>query len=282
MQYPEIKRQSAGDLDMEYLVYGQTGPVVVLLHATGFLPWLWHPIAMQLLDKYQVIAPSLYAHRQGDPYTGGVGWLSLAKDLKNLLDTLGIDSACFVGHSMGAAVATLVHTVLGVPADKLVLIEPIFLPEFRYSSPLTVDQYPLATKALKRRNHWSDRYEVLQDFKSKPFFQSWDEQVLSLYVAHGTSEDNANDLQLTCPPQQEAALFMGSMQYNPWPELPKVACPAMVVEGQLSVNKTVINLKQIAGLIPQGQYTEVAGAGHLVPMEKPADVARMIKTFLAS
>lgn len=52
MQFPEIRKQSVGDLTMAYLVYGQTGPPVVLLHATGFLPWLWHPIAMQLLSNH--------------------------------------------------------------------------------------------------------------------------------------------------------------------------------------------------------------------------------------
>lgn len=282
MQYPQVKRQFVGDLSIEYLIYDQTGPPVVLLHATGFLPWLWHPIAMQLLDKYQVIVPSLYAHRQGDPHAGGVGWLKLAKDLANMLNALRIDGACFVGHSMGAVVATLAHTVFGVPANKIVLIEPIFLSESLYTTPLSVEQNSLASKALIRKNHWRDRHEVLQDFKSLSFFQSWDDEVLNLYVAHGTMEANGDGLGLTCSPQQEAALFMGSMHYNPWPELPKVACPTMVVEGQMSVNKPVINLKAVADLIPKGHYAEVAGAGHLVPMEKPAEVTRILRRFLSS
>jgi len=280
MQLPEIKSQYIGDTAIEYLEYGQSGPYILMLHATGFLPWLWQPIALRLSEKYRVIAPAMFKHREADPNQGGLGWLVLAEDLKKLCGALGLGKALYVGHSMGAAVITLAHTVLGLPVEKMVLIEPIFLPEATYTFDIEVQHHPLAAKAIKRRNHWRDRQEVMQDFKSKPFFQSWNDEILSLYVEHGTIPNNGDGVRLTCTPQQEAALFMGGMQHNPWPELPKVSCPAMIVEGQISTNRPWIDLHRVADLIPQGQYAEVEDAGHLVPMEKPTEVARIIEDFL--
>ncbi|MBI5062497.1 MAG: alpha/beta hydrolase [Desulfatitalea sp.] len=133
---------------------------------------------------------------------------------------------------------------------------------------------------MKRRNHWHDREEARRDFKSKPFFQPWDEEVLDLYVEHGLSDDDGGGLRLSCPPLQEAALFIGVSHFDPWPVLPLVACPALVVEGETSENRPWINLRRVSELIPQGHYAMVAGVGHLVPMEKPLETARLIEAFL--
>lgn len=276
---PDLRTQSIGDADIEYLAYGREGPYVVMLHATGFLPWLWHPVARVLAQHYRIIVPSFYNHRVADPHNGGLGWRQLAEDLKRLCDALGLDNAYFVGHSMGAAVATLAHAVQGVSAIKMALIEPIFLPQEAYRLLLSVDQHPLAAKAIKRRNQWRDREEARRDFRSKPFFQSWDKEVLELYIEHGLTGTKNDGLCLTCSPQQEAALFMGSIQFDPWPHLSKVVCPTVVVEGEISENRPWIDLKKVARRIPRGRYTEVAGAGHLIPMEKPAETAALIQTF---
>ncbi|MFZ1984538.1 MAG: alpha/beta hydrolase [Desulfatitalea sp.] len=277
---PQVKTQSIGDTQITYLDYGGDGPPLVMLHATGFLPWLWHPIARQVAATYRVIAPALFAHRPADPYSGGLAWMQLAQDLKQLCAELAIENGVFVGHSMGAAVATLAHAVLGLAAAKLVLIEPIFLPAELYRLPLTVAQHPLAAKAVKRRNQWRDRQEARSDFKSKPFFQSWDEEVLALYIEHGLSGDNGDGVQLTCTPRQEAALFMGGSHFDPWPVLPSVVCPTLVVEGEGSENRPWIDLKRVTQLIPQGHYAAVAGAGHLVPMEKPIETAKLLQAFV--
>ncbi|NLW66226.1 MAG: alpha/beta hydrolase, partial [Bacteriovoracaceae bacterium] len=54
---PEILTQDIGDVDLSYLLYEGDGPTLILMHATGFLPWLWHPIARELAPSYRVIAP---------------------------------------------------------------------------------------------------------------------------------------------------------------------------------------------------------------------------------
>ncbi|MDA8140836.1 MAG: alpha/beta hydrolase [Desulfobacteraceae bacterium] len=276
---PQPKRQSIGSTEMSYLDYGHGSSTVVLLHATGFLPWLWHPIATTLAERHRVIVPALYAHRQADPHQGGLGWLQLAEDLKQLCDGLNLTNIRFVGHSMGGAVATLAHTVCGLPAVKMVLIEPIFLPDGFYRFTMTVAQHPLASKAIKRRNLWRDHQEARQDFESKSFFQTWDKQILALYVEHGLEVLDSQGVRLVCSPDQEAALFIGGSQYDPWPVLPRITCPTLVVEGQVSENRPWIDLKRVASLIPKGRYTEVQGAGHLVPMEKPRETAKLIQAF---
>jgi len=162
----------------------------------------------------------------------------------------------------------------------MLLIEPILLPPEAYRAPLPLEQHPLAAKAIRRRNSWPDRESVWNDFKTKPFFRSWDASILSLYIQFGIRENGSAGVTLSCTPEQEAALFMGGMQHDPWTELAKVDCPALIVEGEISENRHWIDLKKVADLIPQGGYTRMQGAGHLVPMEKPNETTDLIRSFL--
>ncbi|MFZ5569324.1 MAG: alpha/beta fold hydrolase [Thermodesulfobacteriota bacterium] len=277
---PAVSRQDIGDSEIQYLDYGGDGHPLVMLHATGFLPWLWHPIARKLSATYRVIAPYFCDHRQADANAGGLGWLGLAEDLKQFCQALNLEKPFCIGHSMGATVIALAHTYHGQPAGKLVLIEPILLPRDFYREHISVNQHPLASKAVKRRNQWSTRAEVEEDFKTKKFFQTWDSEVLSLYITHGITGNDAEGFSLTCSPHREASLFMGSMQFDPWPLLPKIACPTLILEGETSENSLFIDLKMATELIPGARYFLVRGAGHLIPMEQPAETGDILMDFL--
>lgn len=279
---PELSTIDIGDAQMHYLDYGGGGPALVLLHATGFLPFLWHPIAAALSKDHRVIAPAFYDHRPAAPNAGGLGWLQLADDLARICSRLRLEKPLLAGHSMGAVVGMLANAVYATAAAGLILIEPIFLPSETYRTPISLAQHPLAAQAIKRRNHWPDRRSVWEDFNAKPFFQSWNPEMLSLYVHYGTRRAGSGGVTLTCTPDQEASLFIGGMQHDPWPELSKVTCPTLVVEGEVSENRFYIDLRHAADMIPQGRYTSVPGAGHLIPMEKPVQTIRLIRSFIDS
>ncbi len=264
---------------MEYLHYPGEGPPLVLLHATGFFPWLWHPIARELSRDYSVIAPQLWGHRDADPDKGGLAWPVLAKDLAVLLKKLGISRPLVVGHSMGGTVTVLANTLFGVDSAGMVLVEPIFLPDEVYKIRIRVDQHPLAGKAIKRRNLWKDKDEARQYMESKSFFASWDKEMLDLYLEHGLVNNPAGGLVLACSPRVETSLFMGSSWKNPWPLLEKVTGPVLVVEGQTSDNRTFIDYKKATALFADGKYHCVEQAGHVAPMEKPGQTLDLIRNF---
>ncbi|MDP2838637.1 MAG: hypothetical protein Q8O11_01160, partial [Syntrophales bacterium] len=89
-------------------------------------------------------------------------------------------------------------------------------------------------------------------------------------------------LRLTCSPQRETALYMGGMQYDPWPLLSRISSPVLILEGEKSENRGFINLDRVRSLIPDCAYHLVGGAGHLIPMEQPREVTRLIREFFGS
>jgi lipase len=276
---PEIRYADITGSRIEYLYYDGDGPVIIMLHATGFLPWLWHPIAKRLAGSCKIIAPYFCDHRHNEPEDGGVSWLVLAKDLCDLCQTLEIEKPLLAGHSMGATVITIANAIYGSPAEKIIMIEPIYLPEHIYSAGLTVEQHPLASKAIRRRNKWVNRDEALEYLRSKPLFASWNSEALELYLNYGMVPGASGGLTLNCSPRRETALFMGGLSYNPWPLLHKITSPTLILEGEKSGNRSYIDLKKAASLMQYGTYRLVEGAGHLIPMEKPGETANIFKEF---
>ena len=279
---PEILSQDIGDVELQYLYYQGDGPTVVMLHATGFQPWLWHPIARELAGNFRVIAPYFCDHRVFNPEDGGLSWLLLANDLATLIERLGIIKPLIVGHSMGATVASITEVLKGPIASRMVLIEPIFLPSEYYGLDITVEQHPLASKSIRRRSGWSDEAEARDYFRSKKLFMNWDEEMLDIYLEHGMTRADNGALTLACSPNREAALFMGGMEKDPWPLLERVSCPVLLIEGENSENRLAIDLERAASIIPRANLRVIPGAGHLVPMEKPRELLALILEFFGT
>jgi len=277
---PQVRTEVVDGASLNYLHYEGSGPDVVMLHATGFLPWLWHPIARELAPPCRILAPYFCDHRPADPDNGGLSWQTLAEDLAAFCRQLSLERPFLVGHSMGATVMTIAAAAFGLAPRGLVLIEPIFLPEGVYEMNMGVEDHPLASKSIKRRNGWRDAAEAKEYLCSRGLFQAWDEEMLDLYIRYGLLDDGAGGLQLACSPRREAALFMGGIRLNPWPYLEKVPCPVLVIEGEKSENRSFIDLKKAASLFPRGSYRLVKEAGHLIPMERPGEIRETIRRFL--
>lgn len=276
---PQVRTQNIGDADLSFLFYEGEGPPLILLHATGFLPWLWHPVARGLAGSYRILAPSFCDHRETEPENGGLGWTVLAEDLFRFCRALNLGKPFLVGHSMGATVMMIAHALYGLPAAGMVLIEPILLPEEFYRLAIRVEDHPFASRAVKRTNFWENREEALSYLRSRPLFQEWDEEILQLYLRHGMTGGNNGGLQLACSPLREAALFMGGMNYDPWPLLTTISCPVLILEGEKSHNRGFIDLGRVRSLIPNSELRRVRGAGHLIPMERPREVTGLIRGF---
>jgi len=280
---PLHKRVKIKDsLVMEYLLYDGPGPTILFLHGTGFSPWLWHPIARRLNDEFRIIAPFSCDHRDAEPEEGGLKWKLLAEDLVAFCHQLNLSNLYIVAHSMGATVATITASLDETLARKMLLMEPIYLPEALYSMKMSVDQHPLASKSIKRRNAWRDRQEAREYLLARALYNSWDAEMLDLFLCHGMVENEAGGIRLACSPRREAAVFMGGVHYNPWPLLREIQCPVLVMEGECSENRPLIDLKRAASLIPQGEYRLITGIGHTIPMEIPEKITALTRHFCHS
>jgi len=171
MEIPDLKMQDVGGAKLPYLHYDGGASPIIFVHATGFLPWLWHPVINEFVPQNSVWAPFICDYRECNPESGGLSWETISRDLSVFCRSLKIENPLIVGHSMGATVSTIAIANYGIKARGLILIEPIFLPEEFYSMEVDIKKHPLASKSIKRTNHWNNENEAWSYLKSKSLFQ---------------------------------------------------------------------------------------------------------------
>src|SRR4030042_408942 len=89
-EIPGLKMQDVGGADLPYLYYEGSTPQFLFAHATGFLPWLWHPVAKEFAPSSKVWVPYICNYRECDPEKGGLSWDIIAKDLATFCTKLQI------------------------------------------------------------------------------------------------------------------------------------------------------------------------------------------------
>lgn len=276
---PQLTTQDVGGAELPYLYYPGGEKPTIFCHATGFMPWLWHPVIEGLDFTDSIWAPYICSYRGEDPHNGGLSWNVIARDLSFLCHARNIDRPLIIGHSMGGTVSVIAAAAFGLKPRGMILIEPILLPEEFYEMSINVEDHPLASKSIRRVSHWKSEAEAASYLNSRPLFADWDKDVLNLYKSYGMEKLPAGDVKLACTPKSEAAMFMGGMSRNPWPLLPEIECPVLVIEGEKSPNIGLVDIRRAVSLLPEGAYASVPDAGHLIPMQKPAQTAAIINSF---
>jgi pimeloyl-ACP methyl ester carboxylesterase len=61
---------------------------------------------------------------------------------------------------------------------------------------------------------------------------------------------------------------------------PQIDLPALLLGGSEDTISTVAEMRGIARCLPRARFVEVAGAGHMSPLEQPRLVNEAIREFL--
>lgn len=108
------------------------GKTVVLLHGKNFNGYYWKDVIKCLTEQgYRVIVPDQVGWgRSGKPVVH-YSFHLLARNTALLLDSLQINKAIFVGHSMGGMLAARFAMLYPDRVEKLVLEDPIGLEDYK-------------------------------------------------------------------------------------------------------------------------------------------------------
>jgi len=130
------------DLRMSYMDVTPIGPAnghtVVLLHGNNFGGFYFGgPAEVLRKEGFRVIIPDQIGYgRSSKPTTIPYGFSQWARNTKLLLDSLKIEKAMIVGHSMGGMLAARFATQYPAMTERLVLYNPIGLTDARFDRPL--------------------------------------------------------------------------------------------------------------------------------------------------
>jgi pimeloyl-ACP methyl ester carboxylesterase len=269
------------------LDFGGSVPELHFAHANGYPPPAYKPLLELLAADYHVramITRPLWLDSSPD---GLRSWHPLVDDLVRYMDQRDARGWIGVGHSLGAVLTATAALRRPDLFRALVLIDPVFLAPLTQLAWQTAQRlgqagrlHPLVPGALKRRRVFASRNEMFVRYRKALVFRRIDDNGLNAYVDAMARPLPDGRVALSYSPDWEAKIYETST-INLWSRIGQLKQPLLVIRGSETDTFRPRAVKALLRRLPQAVFREVSGAGHLVPLEKPAQVAGLIRDFLA-
>lgn len=100
------------------------GPDLIMLHGLSGNLAVWHlEVVPAFRSEYRILTYDLRGHGRSDMPSTGYTTRDMAEDLRGLMDSLGIERAHLLGHSLGADIALHFSLLHPERVDRIVAIE---------------------------------------------------------------------------------------------------------------------------------------------------------------
>jgi 3-oxoadipate enol-lactonase len=247
---------------IDYDVHGE-GPTFVLINGLGFGRWGWFKQVPAFSRHFRTITFDVRGERDLE---GGVG--ELAHDVVDLIDHLGVRKAHIFGTSLGGFVAQELALRRPDLVDRLVLvctsyggrgpeaISPWALSDMIGLPSLSVER--AVRRGLEAATSDTYRAEHPEEFERIVGWRLADSPSLSTYY------------------QQMRA----GARFDVSGDVGGITSPTLVIHGAEDRYVPVANAAALAEAIPGAKLRVLGAAGHLVFIERAADVNREVVTFL--
>lgn len=251
--------------------------------ANGYPPGAYRAFLEPFVESHEVVA-SLHRPLWETPpeIASFTSWDVLGEDLCQLVSEMR-QPVISVGHSMGTA--TILMAAIQRPElfKSLILIEPVLVPRrylyalrfFRRFSPNTI---PLVKRTLARVDRFGSRQEAFEHYRPKRVFKDISDAVLWDYVQHGTIELASGEFTLAYSRDWEARCY--TLVHNLWRLLPQLRVPTLAIRAQGSNTLAMSSWNKWQAMASQVDFIEIEEAGHLVPFEKPDQLADTILRWI--
>jgi pimeloyl-ACP methyl ester carboxylesterase len=270
-----------------FIDFGGSSPLLHFSHANGYPPQAYAPLLENLAQHYHTIAMTTRAQWPGSNPDDIKDWTPFVHDLIQFLDEQGAKNIIGVGHSLGA-ISTLA-AALDRPElfSAVVLIDPVIfrqrmlwgLNAFRALG-LVRRVHPLIPSALKRRRIFASADEMYSRYRRAPVFSRMDDRALHAYVDSIAQPRPDGQVELSISPEWEVKIYETG-PLNLWSRISKLKHPLLVIRGGESDTFYPQTVQKLKKYLPNAIVHDVPKTGHLVPMEKPDEVAKLITDFVS-
>jgi pimeloyl-ACP methyl ester carboxylesterase len=270
--------------------FGGNGPMCHFAHANGYPPAAYLPMLKILAERCQVFAMHLRPLWEGSNPQEIVDWQPLANDLIAFLSTRSTGPVIGIGHSVGGT--TTLRAALRRPDlfTMIILIDPVIFPPWTTvlwnlisMARLEYRVHPLVGGALRRKTEFESSEAMFANYRSKPVFSRFDDAALEAYVRALVRPSANGRVSLNYSPEWEARIYVTASKadLHLWSKLPTLAVPVIVLRGEQTDTFKSPAAALFRWRLPEAEIQVVKGAGHLLPLERPAETAALIEDFIA-
>lgn len=260
------QRLKVADFDISYLKGGYDGgrPPVLYLHGLGG-GGRWEAYHMALGTVALTFAPQLPGWPEGQPPASIRSVRDYASLMLEFLDTVGIDKAILMGHSIGGWIALYMATAHPERIARLILVDPMGLDVPSAPSPTlgALDEEPFAKAVFGRLG-------LIATAQAYGFGAEWE------HVRRGPEFER----------QWKGRGLVASLVQGPCadPELthqvPTIAADTLLVWGRLDGIVPLPQGEALRAALPSARLDVIDRCGHLPMAEKPETFHRILYDFL--
>lgn len=253
-------------MKLRYRVYGEGRPVLIF-HGLFGMSDNWQSFARQLADKgYQVITADLRNHGSS-PHDDVHDYHSMAMDVVELINDLGLDKPVVIGHSMGGKMTLSLINSFPEKVGKAIVIDiapyqyPVHHREI-IDTLLSID----LTSITRRSEAEKIMNDAIDDYGTKQFL---------LKNLHWKTPEQM-DWRFNLKTLNEQIEEVGA---STWPSV-EVDTPLLFIKGENSGYIEDARYAEIRSWYPNAQFVGIAGAGHWVHAEKPLELLNAVLNFI--
>lgn len=244
-----------------------TGPPVLLVHGFPMNRTMWDSQTVILTEQWHVLAPDLRGFGESGMTPGKVTVQQHADDLAAMLDALEVnDPVMLVGLSMGGYVAFQFYEKYRDRVRGMVLCDTRAVPD--------------TPEAAATRLQTADRVE-----REGPGVLA--ETMIPKMLSPATFETRPQVVEklrrmiLDGNPAGLAAAARGLAERPDFtPLLGRIQCPTLLIVGKDDAISPPQEMAGLARAIPGAKLVEIEAAGHVSPLERPAQVNTALVDFL--
>ncbi len=287
------KSTDPDQLDFERLIpfetYGNGEKTLIFLHANGYPPGAYAPLFHALGAGYRVLAMQLRPLWQESRPEHLRNWKIFSTDLITFARQQNLQNIPAVGHSMGGTL--LLRAALWQPQifSKIILIDPVILPpqyivlwKMLSFIPFSTNLHPLVKAAQKRRTSFSSEEDMFANYRKKKIFENISDEGLRAYVHAMALPSRDGQVHLRYSPEWEARIYTTGIKddLDLWRNMRRITQPLMVLRGERSNTFWAQTAMRMKKLRSETRICVVEETTHLLPLEKPHQVSRLMLDFL--
>jgi pimeloyl-ACP methyl ester carboxylesterase len=267
------------------------GVRLLLSHGNGFAADAYFPYWQHLLSTFDLLVFDFRNHGQNVPVKpASHHYAQLSRDLERVLQEvtarLGPKRTAGIFHSMSARTAMKHAIETGWCWNALVLFDPPNVPPLDdpMYEPMRAFEMKLTDWARSRRTHYASVEELSNEYLQSRAARGWVRGAHELMARSVLRKSpDGEGYVLVCDPKNEAAIYAEAMRLNLWPRADELGGPVKLIgadpTGRGAPASAVAN--QALGAEGGYDYSFVAGAGHLLQIERPQECVGLTLDFLA-
>jgi pimeloyl-ACP methyl ester carboxylesterase len=248
MPFAQIGKQA-----LFYTVSRRGGPALILIHGAGGSHLHW-PAALRRMPGATVYAVDLPGHGRSEG-PGREHIEDYVADIVRFMDAVGVSRGVLVGHSMGGAIAQM--TALMAPERVAGLVLVGTGARLRVAPALLDGILQDARGALALITEWA-----------------WGPEADPAMVARG------RQMMARVNPRVVWGDFAACDRFDIRERVGEITAPTLVITGSEDRMTPPKFGQWLAERIPGARFVLVEGAGHMVMLEKPDQVASAVREWL--